>query len=68
MDKYVAYDSSDQKMQQFAEKFEEYEFLGIREMEGENKMGEKFVEFYPDEAAIWEIVIDLFYIPKVAEK
>ncbi len=64
LDQYVAYDSSDQKMQQFAQKFEKYEFLGIREMEGESRMGEKFVEFYPDEDSIWEIVIDMFYIPK----
>ena len=68
MDKYVAYDSSDQKMQQFAQKFEEYEFLGIREIAGESRMGTEFVEFYPDEDSVWETVIDLFYVPKVAEK
>ena len=68
MDKYVAYDSSNEKMQQFAEKFDEYEFLGTREMEGENKMGAEFIEFYPDEDSVWEIVIDLFYTPKVGEK
>ncbi len=66
VDKYVAYDSSEQRMQQFAEKFEEYKFLGTREIEGETKMGEEFIEFYPDEDSVWEIVIDLFYTPKVA--
>lgn len=64
MDEYVVYDSSDKKMQKFAEKFRDYEFLGIREIDGESKLGEEFVEFYPDEESIWELVIDLFYTPK----
>lgn len=64
MDDFVVYDSSDQKMQKFVEKFGEYEFLGIRELEGESKVGEEFMEFYPDEAALRELVIELFYIPK----
>lgn len=63
-DSYLVYDSSDRKMQQFAEKFGAYEFLGIREMEGESKVGAKFMEFYPDADALWETVIDLFYLPK----
>ena len=64
MDNYVVYDSSDQKMKQFAEKFDEYEFLGIREIEGESTLGEEFIEFYPDEDSVWEIVIELFYKEK----
>ena len=64
MDEYVVYDSSDKKMQQFAEKFDEYEFLGIKEIEGESKEGEEFMEFYPDDDSIMKNVIDLFYIQK----
>lgn len=64
MDEYVVYDSSDHKMQKLAEKFDSYEFLGIREIEGESKLGEEFVEFYPDEESIWDLVIDLFYTKK----
>lgn len=64
LDDYVVYDSSDQKMLSFAEKFEDYEFLGIRELDGESKLGEEFMEFYPYEESIWEIVLDLFYVPK----
>ena len=64
MDEYVVYDSSDQKMLKFAEKFADYEFLGVREIEGESKLGEDFIEFYPDEDSVENIVIDLFYIPK----
>lgn len=65
MDDYVVYDSSDQKMLKFAEKFDDYEFLGIREIDGESKLGDEFIEFYPDEDSIREIVIDLFYTPKM---
>ncbi len=61
IDEYVVYDSSNHKMQQFAEKFDDYDFLGIREIEGESKPGEEFMEFHPDENSIWDIVIDLFY-------
>lgn len=65
MDEYIVYDSSDQRMMKFAEKFDEYEFLGIKEIEGESKLGEEFIEFYPDEASIRSIIIDSFYTPKV---
>lgn len=64
IDDYVVYDSSDQKMQKFMEKFDDYEFLGIKELEGESRMGEEFVEFYADETAARRMVIDLFYQPK----
>ena len=62
MDDYVVYDSSDQKMLKFAEKFDDYEFLGTKEIKGESKLGEEFVEFYPDEESIWDLIIDLFYV------
>lgn len=61
---YVVYDSSNFRMQKIAEKLDEYEFMGIRQIEGESKLGEEFMEFYADEDSIWEIVIELFYTPK----
>jgi LCP family protein required for cell wall assembly len=64
MDDYIVYDSTDYRMKEFANKFDEYEFLGIREIEGESKLGEEFIEFYPDEDSVWETVIALFYTPK----
>ena len=67
MNDYIVYDSSDEKMMKFAEKFDGYEFLGIREIEGESKLGEEFIEFYPDEDSILENVIDLFYTPKTID-
>lgn len=68
VDEYVVYDSSNHKMQKMAEKFEDYEFLGIKKFEGELKNGEEFVEFYPDEDSVWEILIELFYVPVFDEK
>jgi LCP family protein required for cell wall assembly len=67
MDEYIVYDSSDQRMLDFAEKFEDYEFLGIREIKGETKLGEQFVEFYPDDNSVRDIVIDLFYTPEARD-
>lgn len=63
VNEYVVYDSSDEKMQKFAEKFNEYEFVGIKEIDGETKLGEEYVEFYPDEESVKELVVDLFYTP-----
>ena len=64
VDDYVVYDSSDQKLQKLIEKFNDYEFMGIRQLEGETKVGEEFMEFYADEAATRKLVIDMFYRPK----
>lgn len=61
MDEYAVYDSTDLRMKEFADKFNEYEFLGIREIEGELKRGVEYMEFYPDEDALQELVMDLFY-------
>jgi hypothetical protein len=30
-------------------------------MEGETVMGEEFEEFYPDEDALYEMILDVFY-------
>ena len=67
MDQYVVYDSSNQKMQKIAEKLGEYEFLGIRDIEGETRYGDEFVEFHADTDSIWQIVIDLFYTPQESD-
>jgi len=68
MDDYVVYDLSEERLQTFVEKFVEYEFLGFKEIEGESKLGEEFVEFYPDKDSIQKIVIDLFYTTKYEQK
>ena len=65
---FIEYDTTDYRLKQFAEKFDSYEFTGIRTIEGKSVAGEEFMEFYPDETSIWQIVLDLFYVPKKSEK
>ncbi|MBE6622780.1 MAG: hypothetical protein E7621_01100 [Ruminococcaceae bacterium] len=68
LDEHIVFDSSNSRMKKYAEKFDEYEFLGIKNIEGETEIGEEFIEFYPDEESLKEIVIDLLYIPKEQQK
>ena len=63
MDEYVVYDLPDQRLQQFITELGDYEFMGIRELEGRTEQGREFVEFYPDEDATRRLVMELFYEP-----
>lgn len=40
----------------------EYELGEIYAMEGEAVVGEEFMEFYPDEAALNSLIAKLFYV------
>lgn len=61
IDDYIVYDSSNERMHETLNKYKDYEFVGTKEIDGETKMGEEFLEFYPDEDSIWQTVVDLFY-------
>ncbi len=61
---YIISDRSITQLQAIANKFNEYDFVGISNVAGESKLGEQFMEFYPDENSIKETVIELFYEPK----
>ena len=41
-----------------------FSFLGIRSIEGEAKPGDQYIEFYPDEDKLQEMILDLFYEEK----
>lgn len=58
---YIVSDRSITQLQDIGKKFSEYEFLGINSIKGESKLGESFMEFYPDETGLKELVFDLFY-------
>lgn len=64
---YIEYDSTEYRLKEFAERFDSYDFQGIRQIEGQNKAGEEFMEFHPDEDSIWALVIQLFYTPKTGK-
>ncbi len=57
-------DRSVNQLQQLAERYFSYEDCGILELPGELTQGEEFMEFYPDEDALLELVIGLFFQPK----
>lgn len=65
MDDYTTYDSTDYRMKEYAKKFQEYEFAGIKKFEGEQTITNRFVEFYPNEDSLWGVAAELFYEPKV---
>lgn len=60
---YVTSNCTVDQLQRLLELMTTYEFEGIRTIEGEAKDGEQFVEFYPDEEALRDLVIELFYKP-----
>ncbi len=61
---YLVSDRSLNQLQDLLTKFSAYEFVEMNEIEGESKTGEQFMEFYPDEDALTQAVITLFYRPK----
>lgn len=59
---YIVSDRSITQMEALAEKFNEYEFLGIQSIEGTSTVSEEgLVEFVPNQAALEELVVRLFY-------
>ncbi len=64
MSEHIVSDRSISQMQELADKFIEYDFEGIRVIEGDNTVGEKYMEFYADDKSVKDIVFDLFYKEK----
>jgi len=46
------------------ERYIDYPLTGILSLEGENRLGEEFYEFYPDEEKLEDLILELFYAPK----
>lgn len=61
MSDYIISDRSVTRLQELLNKFSSYEFTETLELKGESKIGEKFMEFYPDEDSIKEVVVRAFY-------
>ena len=61
---YMVSDRSVTQLQTLAEKFDDYDFQGIKSIEGESVRGDQYMEFYPDQTAVKELVIHTFYSPK----
>ena len=61
---YIVTDRSVTQLQSLVNKFSEYEFSEMISFEGESKIEDQHVAFYPDENSIRETVMELFYEPK----
>ena len=64
MAEYTVSDCYEQELLEIYEKISEYEYLGTDRIEGKSVVGERFMEFYPDEKALKELIIKTFYTPK----
>ncbi|MBO4468577.1 MAG: LCP family protein [Clostridia bacterium] len=60
----IVTDCSLTRLNSLQETFSGYTFSGFIDIEGESKIGERFMEFYPDKDALEKTVIDLFYVKK----
>lgn len=65
MSKYMTSDCSATRLQDIGERMKTYNFVEIKDIEGEAKVSsDRRLEFYPDESSIKGVVVDLFYVPK----
>ena len=64
MDEYMVTDCSLTVLSGFAERYADYHIAEIAAVEGENRRGEEFYEFYPDEEKLDALILRLFYAPK----
>ena len=46
------------------ERYEGYAIADTISLTGENRLGEEYYEFYPDEEKLEELILELFYAPK----
>ena len=61
MSKYIVSDRSINQLQRVFNKILDYEFMGVEDIDGITQKGEEFMEFYPDESSVKDIVMDLYY-------
>lgn len=62
---YMISDCSAQKLDVIGDKLREYEFLGIKSLEGKTTVVDDFVEFYPNEDELIKTVIESFCKEKI---
>lgn len=61
---YMVTDCSSTVWASMLDKYADYTLVEVVSPKGENKVGEKYMEFYLDEEALDEVVLRLFYAPK----
>lgn len=63
LNSYMGSDCSVEQLSGLADTIEDYGVTEYRTLEGETVEGEKYMEYYVDEAAARELVMELFYEP-----
>ena len=61
---YMVSDCSSNQLTELAQTIIDYRFTEIKTIEGDNVVGEKHMEFFPDVDSLKKNVVELFYIPK----
>jgi len=61
---YMVSDCTVSQLERIAQFVSEHDIGEIKNIEGESKVGEKFMEFYPDEDKLQAMIIDLFFEAK----
>lgn len=64
MSEYIVSDRSVTRLQELARKLLSYELSEIKDITGKSVEGKEFMEFYPDEEATRDLIVELFYEPK----
>lgn len=64
MSDYLVSNCTVSQLQNLFNKISQYEFCGIRYLEGESVAGDRFMEFYPSEESVKSQVVSLFYDKK----
>ncbi len=61
---YLVTDCLGNKLTTLLQKVASYELKGVLDIAGETKMGEQWLEFYPDEESVKDVVAECFYEAK----
>lgn len=52
------------QLENLVDNLSEYKFEQIYTIEGESKVGDKYMEFYPEDDSVSQVVTKLFYVPE----
>ena len=61
---YIVSNCSISQIDDLFEKITEYEFTGIKTIDGESVKGDKYMEFHIDAEALKQLIVDTFYEEK----
>lgn len=63
LEKSMVTDCTIDELSAYVDRFDGYPLTRIVTPEGETRQGEKYKEFYADEAALQKLVLEIFYVP-----